>query len=61
MCAAARRYRRRWKRSRRVFSRFYLGMIRAGEAGGALGTVLTRIAEFMERSKELQARPSPRR
>ncbi len=37
-----------------VFSRFYVGMIRAGEAGGALGTVLTRIAEFMERSKELR-------
>ncbi len=37
-----------------VFSRFYVGMIRAGEAGGALGTVLTRIAEFMERSKELK-------
>lgn len=38
-----------------VFSRFYVGMIRAGEAGGALGTVLARIAEFMERSKELRA------
>jgi general secretion pathway protein F len=37
-----------------VFSRFYVGMIRAGEAGGALGTVLTRISEFMERSKELR-------
>jgi general secretion pathway protein F len=37
-----------------VFSRFYLGMIRAGEAGGALGNVLTRISEFMERSKELK-------
>ena len=37
-----------------VFSRFYVGMIRAGEAGGALGTVLARIAEFMERSKELK-------
>jgi len=37
-----------------VFSRFYVGMIRAGEAGGALGTVLERIAEFMERSKELK-------
>lgn len=37
-----------------VFSRFYIGMIRAGEAGGALGTVLARISEFMERSKELK-------
>jgi general secretion pathway protein F len=37
-----------------VFSRFYVGMVRAGEAGGSLGTVLTRISEFMERSKELK-------
>ena len=37
-----------------VFSRFFVGMIRAGEAGGSLGTVLTRIAEFMERSRELK-------
>lgn len=37
-----------------TFSRFYVGMIRAGEAGGALGTVLTRISEFMERSQELK-------
>lgn len=37
-----------------VFDRFYLGMIRAGEAGGALGSVLERISAFMERSKELR-------
>ena len=37
-----------------VFSRFYVGMVRAGEAGGSLATVLARIAEFMERSKELK-------
>ncbi len=37
-----------------VFSRFYLNMIRAGEAGGALDLVLARLAEFMERSKELR-------
>lgn len=37
-----------------VFSRFYIGMIRAGEAGGALGNVLMRLSEFMERSKELK-------
>lgn len=37
-----------------VFDRFYVGMIRAGEAGGALGAVLTRIAEFMARAKELK-------
>lgn len=38
----------------RVFGRFYVGMVRAGEAGGMLGPVLARIAEFMERSKELR-------
>jgi general secretion pathway protein F len=37
-----------------VFSRFYLNMVRAGEAGGALGPVLMRISEFMERAKALK-------
>ena len=37
-----------------VFSRFYLNMVRAGEAGGALGAVLMRITEFMERAKALK-------
>jgi general secretion pathway protein F len=37
-----------------VFSRFYLNMIRAGEAGGALDEVLQRLSEFMERSKVLR-------
>lgn len=37
-----------------VFGRFYLSMIKAGEAGGALGNVLARISEFQERSKELK-------
>lgn len=37
-----------------VFTRFYLNMIRAGEAGGALDVVLQRLTEFMERSKELR-------
>jgi general secretion pathway protein F len=39
---------------RDVFSRFYVNIVRAGEAGGALGTVLTRLAETMERTKELR-------
>ncbi len=39
---------------RGVFSRFYLNMIRAGEAGGSLDVVLQRLTEFMERSKELK-------
>lgn len=39
---------------RGVFTRFYLNMIRAGEAGGALDVVLQRLTEFMERSRELK-------
>jgi len=39
---------------RGVFSRFYLNMIRAGEAGGALEAVMLRLTEFMERSRELK-------
>ena len=37
-----------------VFSRFYLNMIRAGEAGGALEVVLKRLTEFLERSQALR-------
>ena len=37
-----------------VFSRFSVNMVRAGEAGGALAEVLARLAEFMDRSKELR-------
>ena len=37
-----------------VFSKFYLNMLRAGEAGGNLGEVLTRLSEYLERSKELK-------
>ncbi|HEY2970319.1 MAG TPA: type II secretion system F family protein [Casimicrobiaceae bacterium] len=39
---------------REVFSRFYVNIVRAGEAGGALGTVLSRLADTMERNKELR-------
>lgn len=39
---------------RDVFSRFYINMVKAGEVGGALGVVLSRLAEHMERSKELK-------
>ena len=37
-----------------VFSKFYLNMIRAGEAGGSLGEVLARLSEYLERSQELK-------
>lgn len=39
---------------RGAFSRFYVNMIRAGEAGGSLPTVLLRLAEYMERAKALR-------
>ncbi|MBI3148316.1 MAG: type II secretion system F family protein [Betaproteobacteria bacterium] len=35
------------------FSRFYINIVRAGEAGGALPLVLGRLAEFLERAREL--------
>lgn len=37
-----------------IFSKFYLNMIRAGEAGGGLGEVLNRLAEYLESSQELK-------
>jgi general secretion pathway protein F len=38
----------------KVFSKLYVNMIRAGEAGGILGEALTRLALFMEKSVELK-------
>jgi general secretion pathway protein F len=38
-----------------IFSRLYLSMVRAGEAGGALGRVLLRLSEHLERADELRA------
>ena len=53
-CAAASRCRRRSTCIATIFSRFYVNIVRAGEAGGALGVVLTRLADTMERNKELR-------
>lgn len=39
-----------------VFPQYYISMVRAGEAGGALGPVFTRLAEFLERRLELRER-----
>jgi general secretion pathway protein F len=39
---------------RDVFSRFYVNIVRAGEAGGALGVVLARLSDTMERNKDLR-------
>ena len=41
-------------KSPKVFSRLYINMIKAGEAGGALEVILRRLAEFMERSESLK-------
>ena len=37
-----------------AFNRFYINLLRAGEAGGALEVVLARLAEHMEKSKDLR-------
>jgi len=37
-----------------VFSRFYINLLRAGEAGGALEAALDRLAEHMDQSKEVR-------
>lgn len=37
-----------------VFSRFYVNMVRAGEIGGSLDQTLARMAEYLERAKELK-------
>ena len=37
-----------------VFSRFYVNLIRAGEAGSALESTLGRLADFLERAKEIK-------
>ncbi len=38
-----------------AFPPFYVNMIRAGESSGQLGAVLDRLAEYLERSRELSA------
>jgi type IV pilus assembly protein PilC len=41
-------------KSPKAFNRLYVNMIKAGEAGGALETILQRLAEFLERSEMLK-------
>lgn len=36
------------------FSRFYVNMVRAGEAGGSIDDALARLVEYMARAKELR-------
>jgi general secretion pathway protein F len=40
---------------RSIFSRFYVNMVKAGEAGGSLGGVLVRLADHMEKTRETQS------
>lgn len=40
----------------KVFDKLYINMVRAGEAGGVLETVLDRLATFMEKSLKLRKR-----
>ena len=38
----------------KVFENFYVNMVKAGEAGGVLEEVLTRLAEFMEKAERVK-------
>ncbi len=40
----------------KIFDKLYINMVRAGEAGGVLETVLDRLATFMEKSLRLRKR-----
>ena len=40
----------------RIFNRLYLNMVKAGEASGALDSVLLRLAEFLEKSQKIRGK-----
>lgn len=40
----------------KVFDRLYVNMVKAGEAGGVLGTVLDRLAKFMEKAEKIKGK-----
>jgi type IV pilus assembly protein PilC len=40
----------------RVFDRLYINMVKAGEAGGVLATVLERLSVFMEKAQKIQGK-----
>ena len=44
------------RRQPRVFGDFYVNMVEAGEAGGALDTILTRLAVYLEKSRALRGK-----
>lgn len=44
------------ERQHGLFSRLYINMVRAGEAGGSLHDTLQRLADYLERTRALQGR-----
>ena len=40
----------------KVFDRFFVSMVKAGEAGGVLELVLSRLGEFMEKAERLKSK-----
>ena len=44
------------ERQHGTFSRLYVNMVRAGEAGGSLHDTLQRLADYLERSRALRSR-----
>ncbi len=40
----------------KIFSKLYVNMVKAGEAGGVLEVVLTRLSDFLEKAERLKAR-----
>ena len=40
----------------KVFNRLYVNMVKAGELGGVLEVVLTRLSEFMEKAQKIQGK-----
>ena len=44
------------ERQHGTFSKLYINMVRAGEAGGSMHQTLARLAEYLERSRALQGR-----
>ena len=44
------------ERQHGLFSRLYVNMVRAGEAGGSLHETLQRLADYLERSRALQGK-----
>lgn len=40
----------------KVFDRLYVNMVKAGEAGGVLGTVLDRLSKFMEKAEKIKGK-----